>query len=379
MTKSRFVVMKHKANKAGLHYDLRFVIPKKKDWDSFAVRKGVPTETGKKVLAIRTTVHSEKEALLVGKIEKGYGAGTLTKWDGGSCEIIKYTDKHMVIDFKGSKIKGVYHMVSTGVIDKKFDKKSYMLFKSKTITETSGMASRVPTGGLKVDTEEGQSEETGSQLSWSLSEGDGMNSRVPPEDTCEVEMSDEEADTQQKEPLDWSISESAKVSKEYAMVCKFKPIKGFFKKKPAGEFLIVACKLKDGYVIIQFFQYFKDDMYIVGIVDGAESPDDSVSEEAFDMLKYSNDVEILEKQVGVKEKVGRSIKYTFSPTSKYLGKSLELMRDSRLGPGYYIGKCKIKKGFEPSIVYKVGSSELNQIKKMRAFTSSRIKNIIGKK
>ena len=174
MTKSRFVIMKHQANRAGLHFDLRFKMPNSKDWDSFAVRKGVPTLPGKKVLAVRTTVHSEKEALLVGKIEKGYGAGTLTEWDGGSCDILKYTDKHIVLDLKGRKVKGIYHMTSTGYIDKKFDKKSYMLFKGKNVEEMMGMAGRVPTGGICLDTEEGISEEPGERLPWSLSEHNSL-------------------------------------------------------------------------------------------------------------------------------------------------------------------------------------------------------------
>ena len=120
---SRFVVMKHEAKRAGLHYDLRFKIPGSGNWDSFAVRKGVPTEKGKKVLAVRTTQHTEKEALLTGTIKSGYGAGKLTKVDGGSCIILKYKDSSISIIFKGSKVKGLYHMVSTGVIDKNFDGK----------------------------------------------------------------------------------------------------------------------------------------------------------------------------------------------------------------------------------------------------------------
>lgn len=171
MTRSRFVIMEHNANRAGLHFDLRFKMPNSKDWDSFAVRKGVPTLPGKKVLAVRTTVHSEREALLTGKIEQGYGAGTLKQWDSGSCDILKYTDKHIILDLKGRKVKGIYHMLSTGVMDKKFDKKSYMLFKGKVVAEMMGMAGRVPSGGISVDTEEGQSEEEESDmLIWSISE-----------------------------------------------------------------------------------------------------------------------------------------------------------------------------------------------------------------
>ena len=130
MDKSEFVIMEHKAKKAGLHFDLRFKMPKSNMWASFAVRKGVPTNPGQKVLAVRTTDHTRKEALLTGYIEDGYGAGDLKKWDGGNCIIIKYSDSHISIDFNGSKVKGTYHFISTVKAGDK-DSKSYFLFKSK--------------------------------------------------------------------------------------------------------------------------------------------------------------------------------------------------------------------------------------------------------
>jgi len=138
MTKSRFVIMKHEAKRAGLHYDLRFKKPNSNMWDSFAVPKGVPEKPGQKVLAVRTTLHTEKEALFTGTIKPGeYGAGKLTKFDGGSCDILKYTPAHIVLDFKGSKIKGIYHMVSTKISSRssKDKEKAYFLFKGKVKTE----------------------------------------------------------------------------------------------------------------------------------------------------------------------------------------------------------------------------------------------------
>lgn len=132
MTRSKFIVVKHDAKRARLHYDLRFIMPKSKIWASFAVRKGLPTQPGTKVLAVRTHDHTEEEALFIGTIKDGYGAGKLTKFDDGQCLIHKYTPSHIILEFKGRKFKGIYHMISTGVMNKKdFKKRSYMLFKSK--------------------------------------------------------------------------------------------------------------------------------------------------------------------------------------------------------------------------------------------------------
>lgn len=168
MTKSVFVIMKHKAKKAGLHYDLRFRMPNSNMWASFAVPKGVPTKEGKKVLAIRTKDHTKKGALITGRIKEGYGTGTLKVWDIGSCKIIKFTDKYILLDLDGKKVKGKYHLISTIVTGDK-DQKSYFLFKGKTVNkvyEATGMVSRIPSCGMAEDTEEGEDEEITPDLTW---------------------------------------------------------------------------------------------------------------------------------------------------------------------------------------------------------------------
>jgi DNA ligase D-like protein (predicted 3'-phosphoesterase) len=179
MTRSHFIIVKHEAKRAGLHYDLRFQMPNSQLWASFAVRKGVPTDPGTKVLAVRTHDHTKEEAWFLGTIETGYGAGKLTKFDDGPCDIIKYTPSHMMIDFKGHKIKGVYHLINVGVAGRnKFKEKMFMLFKGK-----------IPVKETYPDFP-----------------SMGMMGRNPPSDTEEVEIPDEKADYQQKKPLKWSIT-----------------------------------------------------------------------------------------------------------------------------------------------------------------------------
>ena len=130
--KSRFVIIDHFAKKAGKHQDLRFKKPGSTAWYSFAVRKGVPTEVGQKVLAVKTNMHSEKDALFTGRFERGYGAGEFKKFDEGECIVEKFTTAHIVITIKGSKIKGRYHFISIKVIGSGRDKYTeYMLFKGK--------------------------------------------------------------------------------------------------------------------------------------------------------------------------------------------------------------------------------------------------------
>ena len=124
---SRFIIVKHNAKKAGLHYDLRFKMPDSRMYDSYAVPKGVPLESGIRVRAIKTTLHTEKEAMFIGRIQNGkYGAGSIERIDKGPCLLLKYEPEHIVILFDGSLYKGKYHLILTGE-----DDKNYLLFKSK--------------------------------------------------------------------------------------------------------------------------------------------------------------------------------------------------------------------------------------------------------
>ena len=212
MTRSKFIVVEHDAKKARLHWDLRFQMPKSSNWASFAIRKGVPTKPGLKHLAVRTHDHSRAEALFIGIIKDGYGAGRLKKWDDGSCIIHKYSPSHIAIEFKGRKLKGLYHLINTGVINRKdYKRQQYMIFKGKIVTEWMGMISRIP--GLWADeVETSPSYQEGPKLPWSkrrtivkndkqLDEWYGMISRIPPDPTEEVEQS---ADWQYGPKLFWS-------------------------------------------------------------------------------------------------------------------------------------------------------------------------------
>ena len=128
--KSEFIILKHFAKKAGEHWDIRVKQPTTDIFDSYATRKEIPTEPGTKILCFYTTPHTRKEAYYTGKIEQGYGAGTLKEWDSGSCDILKYSERHIVIDFHGQKIKGVYHFIYIK-FDDKHKQKSYLFFKGK--------------------------------------------------------------------------------------------------------------------------------------------------------------------------------------------------------------------------------------------------------
>jgi len=136
--KSEFVISYHQAKRSGNHHDVRFAMPDSDLWFSSATKKEIPLEKGTKVLLHRTPDHTEENAKFVGTIPEGeYGAGKLSNWDVGKCTILKWKPKrHIVIEFHGKKIKGVYHLLSTSIMGGKkagfkSSRQSYMFFKGE--------------------------------------------------------------------------------------------------------------------------------------------------------------------------------------------------------------------------------------------------------
>jgi len=162
-------------------------------------------------------------------------------------------------------------------------------------------------------------------------------------------------------------------------VYKWKAIKrGFFGgEKLQGEFLLFSYEHKNALFFFQFTQHYKNDLYVIVLAEAFESPDHDVMEEFYEQLEYSADIDILEKNIKIKvADTSGGIKLTLAKPSKYLGKTIEIMNDSRLGRGSYMAKVKMKKGFEPAVEYKRG--DLGFSAKMRAYSSARLPKVKGK-
>ena len=135
MKSNRFVLDSHNAIKRGKHIDLRFSIPGSKNWVSFSMNQFPPSEPGKRIYIVRSNDHSEEGALFTGKISQGeYGAGEIIREDQGDCIVHKHTKSHMVVEFKGKKLKGIYHFVSTAIFGGKkpnYYRNVYAFFRGK--------------------------------------------------------------------------------------------------------------------------------------------------------------------------------------------------------------------------------------------------------
>ncbi len=94
----RFVIQEHHASR--LHWDLR--LERDGVLVSWAVPRGIPHSTSRNSLAVMTEDHPMEYAEFEGTIPRGeYGAGTMTIWDDGRCELEKWRDDEIIFTLEG--------------------------------------------------------------------------------------------------------------------------------------------------------------------------------------------------------------------------------------------------------------------------------------
>ena len=115
---SSFVVQKHKARRAGLHYDFRL----EQDgvlW-SWAIPKGPSLDPADKRMAIHVEDHPLDYAGFQGDIPDGqYGAGTVETWDRGTWTPIDdpalgMSKGHLHFTLQGTRLQGRFSLVRAG-------------------------------------------------------------------------------------------------------------------------------------------------------------------------------------------------------------------------------------------------------------------------
>ena len=105
---NRFVVQEHQAR--NLHWDFR--LEKEGVLKSWAVPKGVPEKKLIKRLAIQVEDHEVSYIDFEGKIDEGeYGAGSVKIWDEGTYMLESESEKAIVFELTGKRVKGRYSLV----------------------------------------------------------------------------------------------------------------------------------------------------------------------------------------------------------------------------------------------------------------------------
>jgi len=106
----RFVVQEHHARR--LHWDLR--LERDGVGVSWAVPKGIPPDPKKNHLAVHVEDHPLEYFKFAGEIPKGeYGGGTVSIWDAGTYDTVKWSDREVMVEFHGDRLQGRYVLFQT--------------------------------------------------------------------------------------------------------------------------------------------------------------------------------------------------------------------------------------------------------------------------
>lgn len=133
-----YVLQKHNALSAGLHYDLRLMYPYNKLLASWALPKArIPITTKERYLAIKTMDHDERWLRMEGFIKEGkYGHGTVKILDKGFAKIHNWSKYLITFEIHSKYFDGKYTLIRTsnakvGLINKKIKQESWWLIKNK--------------------------------------------------------------------------------------------------------------------------------------------------------------------------------------------------------------------------------------------------------
>lgn len=103
-----YMIHEHRARR--LHWDLRLEFDGV--LESWALPKEPLTEEGVERLAVHVEPHPLLYGLWEGKIPEGsYGAGIVKIWDTGTFEVLKKTEKTIIVNLKGKRLRERYALV----------------------------------------------------------------------------------------------------------------------------------------------------------------------------------------------------------------------------------------------------------------------------
>src|SRR5690625_4942050 len=138
---SMFVVQQRHAS--SLHWDFR--LESDGVLVSWAVPKGIPSDSGQNRLAVHTEDHPMEYAQFEGTIARGeYGAGEVTIWDSGTYNPVKWRDDEVIVDLRGERTQGRYALIQTGG-------KNWLLHRMKEEKQPATPAKSADAGGLGSD------------------------------------------------------------------------------------------------------------------------------------------------------------------------------------------------------------------------------------
>ncbi|HMJ37466.1 MAG TPA: DNA ligase D [Baekduia sp.] len=127
---NRFVIQEHSATR--LHWDLR--LEHDGALASWAIPNGLPWASKDNRKAVHTEDHPLEYLEFHGEIPKGnYGAGTMTIWDQGTYDVLKWEPEKVEVELHGERVQGRYALFHTGP-----DPKDWMIHRMDPPAEAGG-------------------------------------------------------------------------------------------------------------------------------------------------------------------------------------------------------------------------------------------------
>jgi|TARA_R100000501_G_C2600144_1_gene97453 hypothetical protein len=96
-----FVIQEHNADKAGLHWDIRFEDYDKHNLRSFVIPKHRLPNNKERLLVVPVSDHKWEYKDFEGEIKEGYGKGTVKLVHNDYVKVPSYTDKEIIFEFEG--------------------------------------------------------------------------------------------------------------------------------------------------------------------------------------------------------------------------------------------------------------------------------------
>lgn len=99
------MIQEHSATR--LHWDLR--LERDGVLCSWALPRFVPASPGENRIAVRTEDHPLEYLEFAGEIPEGeYGAGTMSVYDSGTYEVLKWEPRKVEVALAGERVRGRY-------------------------------------------------------------------------------------------------------------------------------------------------------------------------------------------------------------------------------------------------------------------------------
>jgi len=163
--------------------------------------------------------------------------------------------------------------------------------------------------------------------------------------------------------------------RQQTILMEYTVMKGILTKKPKAKALMFHVVGKNVILALQIVGEHQGKL--IGVIQGGtQTEDQEYSDQIIDDLKYIKGIEILENLPSTLKMTTTSLEITLKKPSKYVGSKIKFTIDGRLPQGYYFVSMTVKKGYQPTEIYKI---DQGAFKAFRSLMTSKISSFTKNK